>query len=147
MFILCVFCCYKAYRVLCLCFSAGLYSPCILLLQSIHAVGKDRDGSSDGKYLSHLVGKPTMWFPNRSDTNRPVLAQKRARSLKFRIWVEESLYYPSSKNKGADQLRGYREADLRLCFRICRLLVFSRGISFCHYNSYEEGCYINSLDS
>ena len=23
------------------------------------------------------------------------------------------------------ELRGYREADLRLCFRICRLLVFS----------------------
>ena len=34
------------------------------------------------------------------------------------------MYYPSSENKGADQLRGYREADLRLCFRICRLLVF-----------------------
>ena len=30
----------------------------------------------------------------------------------------EGLYYPSSENKGADQLRGYREADLRLCFRI-----------------------------
>ena len=24
------------------------------------------------------------------------------------------------RNKGADQLRGYREADLRLCFRICK---------------------------
>ena len=35
------------------------------------------------------------------------------------------LYYPSSENKGADQLRDYREADLRLCFRICRLFVFS----------------------
>ena len=35
--------------------------------------------------LSRLVGKPTMWFPNRSDTNRPVQAQKRARRLKFRI--------------------------------------------------------------
>ena len=35
--------------------------------------------------MSHLVGKPTMWFPNRSDTNRPVQAQKRARSLKF--WI------------------------------------------------------------
>ena len=30
----------------------------------------------------------------------------------------------SSENKGADQLRGYREADLRLCFRICKTLVF-----------------------
>ena len=71
------------------------------------------------------MGKPAMWFSNRSDTNWPVQAQKRARSLKFRIKVEEELYYPSSENKGADQLRGYREADLRLCFRICRLLVFS----------------------
>ena len=71
-----------------------------------------------------------MWFPNRSDTNRPVQAQKRARSLKFRILVEEELYYPSGENKGADQLRGYSEADLHLCFRLCRLLVFSRGGSF-----------------
>ena len=77
-----------------------------------------------GEDLSRLVGKPTMWFSNWSDTNRPVQAQKRARSLKFRIKVEEELYYPSSENKGADQLRGYREADLRLCFCLCRLLVF-----------------------
>ena len=74
--------------------------------------------------MSRLVGKPTTRFPNMSDTNRPVQAQKRARSLRFRIYVEEELYYPSSENKGADQLRGYREADLHLCFRLCRLLVF-----------------------
>ena len=44
-----------------------------------------------------------MWFPNRSDTNRPVQSQKRARSLKFwSLKVEEELYYPSSENKGAD---------------------------------------------
>ena len=29
------------------------------------------------------------------------------------------------ENKGADQLRGYREVDLRLCFRICKKSVFS----------------------
>ena len=74
--------------------------------------------------MSRLVGKPTIWFPNRSDTNQPVQVQKRARSLKFRIKVKEELYYPSSENEGADQLRGDREADLRLCFRLCRLLVF-----------------------
>ena len=33
--------------------------------------------------------------------------------------------YIYSENKGADQLRGHREADLRLCFRICKKLVFS----------------------
>ena len=36
------------------------------------------------------------------------------------------MYYPCSENKDADQLRGYHEADLRLCFRPCKLLVFSR---------------------
>ena len=36
------------------------------------------------------------------------------------------MYYPCSENKDADQLRGYREADLCLCFRPCKLLVFSR---------------------
>ena len=36
------------------------------------------------------------------------------------------MYYLCSENKGADQLRGYREADVRLCFRICKKPVFSR---------------------
>ena len=43
-----------------------------------------------------------------------------ARGLKFCIKEEEGLCYLFSENKGADQLRGYREADLRLCFRICQ---------------------------
>ena len=35
-----------------------------------------------------------------------------------------------SENKGADQLVGYREVDLRLCFRICEIPVFpERGSS------------------
>ena len=29
--------------------------------------------------LSHIMGKPTMWFPNRSDTNQAVQAQKMAK--------------------------------------------------------------------
>ena len=40
------------------------------------------------------------------------------------------MYYPCSENKDADQLRGYREADLRLCFRPCKLLVFLSSGSF-----------------
>ena len=35
------------------------------------------------RHMSRLVGKPTMWFPNRSDTNRAAQAQKNARCLKF----------------------------------------------------------------
>ena len=72
-----------------------------------------------------------MWFSTKSDINRPVQSQKRARILKFRIKVEEELYYyPSSENKGADQLRSYCEADLHVCFRLCRLLVFPCGGSY-----------------
>ena len=45
------------------------------------------------------------------------------------------MYYPSSENKDADQLRGYREADLRLCFRPCKLLVFSRTGSIVNFGN------------
>ena len=74
--------------------------------------------------MSLCMRKPTIWVPTRSDTNLPVQSQEQARSLKIRIYQEEGMYYLCSKNKGADQLRSYCEADLRLCFCICRLLVF-----------------------
>ena len=45
------------------------------------------------------------------------------------VWIEAGnfgfMYYPCSEDKGAGQLRSYCEADLHLCFRICRLLFFS----------------------
>ena len=49
---------------------------------------------------------------------------------KTKIQEVEGMYFPCSENKGVDQLRGYREADLRLCFRICKKPVFSRRGSF-----------------
>ena len=49
-----------------------------------------------------------------------------ARDLKFHIYEVEGLYDLCSENKGADQLRGNREADLRLCLRKCKNPVFSR---------------------
>ena len=52
-------------------------------------------------------------------------SQKQVRSLKFRIL--EGSYYLCSENKGADQLCSYCTADLRLCFLLCRLLVFPCG--------------------
>ena len=76
-------------------------------------------------YLILVMRNRSSGFPTRSHTNRAVLSQKMARDLKFRMYVVEGLYYPYSENKGADQLCGYREADLRLCFRICKKLVFS----------------------
>ena len=46
------------------------------------------------------------------------------------------MYHPSSEKKGADQLRSYCEADLRLCFRLCRLSVFPCGGSY--YNMFKQ---------
>ena len=37
------------------------------------------------KHMSRLVGKPTMWFSNRSETNRAVQAPKTAIGWKF--WI------------------------------------------------------------
>ena len=53
--------------------------------------------------------------------------QKPSRGLKFRIKEVEELYCLSSENKDADQLRGDHEANLRLCYRICKKQVFSRA--------------------
>ena len=57
------------------------FSTCL----QYNTVNQNASASRGQQRLSRLVGKPTMWFPNRSDTNRPVQAQKRVRSLKFRI--------------------------------------------------------------
>ena len=61
----------------------------------------------------------------RSDTNRAVPPQRMAIGLKFQIKEVEGLYYLCVENKGADQLLGYRAAELHLCFRICKKQVFS----------------------
>ena len=67
-----------------------------------------------------------MWFPNRFDTNRAVQAQKMAIDLNGILDKKiEALYNLCSENKGADQLCSYCQADLCLCIRTCRLLVFS----------------------
>ena len=40
---------------------------------------------NENDHLSHVMRKPTFWFPTRSDTNQAVQLQKMARGLKFRI--------------------------------------------------------------
>ena len=87
--------------------------------------------SYDLKQMSRVMRKPTFWFLTWSDTNQAVQLQKIARGLKFRIQKEEIMHYLCSKNKVADQLCSNHEADLRLCFRICKLLDFSlRGSNY-----------------
>ena len=62
-----------------------------------------------------------------------------ARGLKFRIYKVEGLYYLSSENKGADQHRGHREADLRLCFCIYAKLLFSHDATQMIFRSAKAG--------
>ena len=55
--------------------------------------------------------------------------------LKFRIQKVEGLYFLCSENIGADQLRVYCKADLRLCLRISKNPFFS-----------QQGSYVTSID-
>ena len=73
-------------------------------------------------FILDLCSRQNLYsgFPTRSDTNRAVQPQKMTRDLKSRVKKEEGLYCLCSETKGADQLRGFRIADLRLCFRICK---------------------------
>ena len=56
--------------------------------------------------------KPMSWFLTWSDTKQALQLQKMARDFKFRIKQVEGLYYLSSENKGADQLRVYAKCWL-----------------------------------
>ena len=63
-----------------------------------------------------------------------------ARGLKLRIVKVEGLYHLCSENKGADQLLGYREADLRLFIACMRKSGFlTTQLIFCwkHVRSFS----------
>ena len=53
-----------------------------------------------------------------------------AKGLQILIQEIEGLHLLGSHNKGADELQGYRAADLRLCFCICKKQVFSWRCSY-----------------
>ena len=42
-------------------------------------------------------------------------------ALNFGFYEVQASHYPCSENNGTDQLCGYRETDLRLCFRLCKI--------------------------
>ena len=80
--------------------------------------------------MSRYIGAGTReyrssGFLTRSDTNQPVQSRKKAVSLKFWILEEEEWYYLCSENNLADQMCSYCTADMGLCFRIGKNLVFS----------------------
>ena len=90
--------------------------------------------TKDFRTLSHPVRKPALWPPNRSDTNRVVQAQKMATKLStnWEFWIQEveELCYPCSESKGADQPRGYREADPRPCPRVQNVAPLTRRLIY-----------------
>ena len=78
--------------------------------------------------------KPVFGVSDQAYTNRAVHSQKMARGLKFWIEEVEGLYYPCSKNKGADQLN--KGAD-QLCgpAKLICVFVFAYAKSrFSHNN-------------
>ena len=93
--------------------------------------------------MSLVVRKPVFGVSDQVPHKPGCQPHKMARGLKFRLKEVEGLYYLCSENNGADQLRGYREADLCLCFRIFKKPVFSgRGSNIVlphyytpHYNT------------
>ena len=86
--------------------------------------------STEVAHMSLVLSKPVFGVSEQVRHKPAVQSQKMSRCLRFQIKEVEGLYYPCSENKGADQLRGHREADLRLCFCICKKPVFSRRGSY-----------------
>ena len=68
-----------------------------------------------------MIWAPGLWGVHDQVRKKPgcTATEDRQRGVKFQIKKGEGLYNQYSKNIDADQLPGYRKADLRLCFRIC----------------------------
>ena len=68
--------------------------------------------------------KPIMWY---------LKGPAQTELYKHRRWIEARNFVLKKKmdsticvvKTGADQLPGFGKADLHLCFRICKMLVFS----------------------
>ena len=80
-----------------------------------------------GPVKSRDVRKSVFWVSNQVPYKLCCTATEDSYTgrLKFLIKEVEGLNYSCNENKGADQLRGYREADQRLCFCIWKTPVFS----------------------
>ena len=105
-----------------------------LATHRLHSIDFDQTGQmqrlvclwwapSQGDFVGFVTQWLNLYEPRCEKTGlRPGPSQTR---LYNHIQKVEGLYYPYSENKGADQLRSYCAADLRLCFRICKKPVFS----------------------
>ena len=105
-------------------FSKNIYKS--FYLKSMHVIHGLLLGYKCNFYSFEPRHEKTNVVLNRSNTNWSVPSRTNVRCLKFWIHVDKELYYPCSKNKGADQLR--------LWFRICRL--FSHDVA--HFTFHRE---------
>ena len=80
--------------------------------------------------MSLIASKPVLRVSEPGDTNRAVQLQMR---LEISCFGREEFYFLYRENKGAEQLRSFCAADLQLCFRICKYLVFSRPSSYIYF--------------
>ena len=87
--------------------------------------------SVQDSHLSRDARKPVFWVSDHV-RHRPGCTVTEDGQMLENLDLERKriVSYPGSKNKDNDQLRGHREADLRLWFRICRLLIFPCTGSF-----------------
>ena len=82
-----------------------------------------------------LVVRKTVFGISDQVRHKPgCTATEDDKKLEISDLESRGIVYPCRENKGADQLRGYREADLRLCFRTCKKPVFSQRGSNRHLN-------------
>ena len=77
--------------------------------------------------MGHDARNPVFVVSDQVPHKPACAAKEYDKKLEIFGLEEEGLYYLCSENKGDDQLHSYCEAfaNLHLCFRICRLLVFS----------------------
>ena len=76
------------------------------------------------KQMSLVVRKPAFGVSDLVRHKLNCSATENGKMLEILYLVSRGIYQLCNEEKGADQLRGYREADLRLCFRICKKPVF-----------------------
>ena len=74
--------------------------------------------------------KPTIWVSDQVRHKPGCTVTEKGKMLEILDLKRRGIVLLCSENEGADQLRSYCEADLRLCLRLFRLLVFPCSGSF-----------------
>ena len=74
--------------------------------------------------MSQVMRKQTV-VSNQVQHKPSLMSTENGKRLEILDLERRGIVLFVSENKGADQLRSYCDADLRFCFCICKVLVFS----------------------